>query len=152
MTSSYREVGGGSNSTNSQVRNLFLSCTHSLGLLSLFSKMITDYRSFDLKFGSDWLSSMIGQARRFEKPYPACETRTVRTGIAYANLACTTPLWLHGLEYAKLSLHEKWNNCPHPYLTQYKTTETWAISGEYLTLRFCRRDINSIRKIRKLCY
>ena len=26
-------------------------------------------------------------------------------------------LWLLGLEYAKFSLHEKWNNWPHPYRT-----------------------------------
>ena len=34
--------------------------------------------------------------------------------------------WLLGLEYAKFSIHEKWNNCPHAYWTV--SPERWNIS------------------------
>ena len=65
------------------------------------------------------------------------DTNSTHTDIAYANLTAPhscdymgyvrhvghaarsskNPMRLLGIEYAKFSLHEKWNNCLHPYRT-----------------------------------
>ena len=37
--------------------------------------------------------------------------------VGHATRRSKNHMWVRGLEYAKFSLHEKWNNCPHPYRT-----------------------------------
>ena len=37
--------------------------------------------------------------------------------VGYVARSSKNDRWLLWLEYAQFSLHEKWNNCPHPYLT-----------------------------------
>ena len=97
--------------------------------------------SWDLKYGStsfaDWLWSVIALALGFKTIPDLQDTNSTHTGIAYAHLtapgtcdymgyvqnvghsarSCKNHLWLLRLEYAKFSLYEKWNNCPHPYQT-----------------------------------
>ena len=97
---------------------------------------------------------------------PARHKQYTHRGIAYAHL--TAPhscdymgyirhvghaawsrkghLWLLELEYAKFSLYEKWNNCPHPLPDCHRLMDwTPSTAGEYtlaVTIEFHGRDIS----------
>ena len=90
------------------------------------------------------------------KWYPTCQTQTAHMGIAYAHLTASytcdymgnvryvehaaksskNHIWLLGLEYAKFSLHEKWNNCSHPYRTVIASWITYHQPSENISLGF----------------
>ena len=127
-----------SNPTNG--RKQFLSCARSPGLLSPFGEMSTGFRwpDFATKLGLKirvyalrWLAvSVIVPGLGLKTIPDLLDTNSTHKEIAYAHL--TAPhscdymdyvrhvvhvakssknyLWLLGLEYAKCSLREKWNN------------------------------------------
>ena len=128
------------------------------------------HMSWDLKYESmsfaDWLSSVIAPAFRLKTIPALLDTNSTHTGVAYSHL--TAPhsfdymgyvrhvghaarsrknhMWLPGLEYAKFSLHEKWNNCLHPYRTVIAERTNYHRPPENtplgLTLWFHGRDIS----------
>ena len=86
---------------------------------------------------ADWLWSVVAPVLGLKTIPDLLDTNSTYTGIAYVHF--TAPhscdymgyvrhvghaarssknhMWLLGLEYAKFSLHEKWNKCQHPYRT-----------------------------------
>ena len=96
---------------------------------------------WDLKYESmffaDWLWSVIAPALELKTIPDQLDINSTHTGIAYSHLiepnicdymgcvrhvghaarSSKNHLWLLGLEIAKFSLREKWNNYPHPHWT-----------------------------------
>ena len=129
----------GSNPTHGRNKTRYPGLLSTFGKMSTgFRWPRSSTWSWYLKYGSmsfaDWLWSVIVPVLGLKTISDLLDINSTPTGIAYSYL--TAPhscnymsyvrhvahaarssknyLWLLGLEYAKFSLHEKWNNCAHP--------------------------------------